>query len=226
MEVLSGPCVGDVQIIYCNTGRNVPQTGEPAEVPLRMPSCLLPALSGPLWAERHGKGTNTAFKAHVCPWHAAVQCVIFCVMSQELHRDLVLREQWGQGVKTLNENPAEDDILFSFSSDCHCLKPKRHFFLFLPCLSVLFVCFWHVLPNYFFIPFLFFHAFFFPKDQVLYKHCVILPMLPSTDINLLSQQTRSQGEVLLRHDREEQHCCSACSHSERLRAQGWRTLSA
>lgn len=122
-------------------------------------------------------------------------------------------------MKMFNENPA-DDILFSFSSNCHCLKPKSHFCLFLPCLSVLFVCFYHVLPNCFFFPFLFFSCLKKKKkNQVLYKHCVILPMLPSTDINPLSQQTCSQGEVL-RYDREEQHCCSVCSHSEKLRAQG------
>lgn len=142
---------------------------EPAKVLLIMPSCLLPAPSGPIWAEQHSKGTTTARNAHVLQHAMGKQRRILCVMSQELHRDLVPREQWGQGMKTFNENPA-DDILFSFSSNCHCLKPKSHFCLFLPCLSVLFVCFCHVLPNCFFFPFLFFSC--LKKKTKKIKFCI------------------------------------------------------
>lgn len=165
MEVLPGPCVGDVQDhpLYgqkCHMGlrgRKIPSRSS------LMSTFPCHQCTQPQFEQSRARGTRTALKALVCPRLA--HCGAFCpgIMLQDLHRGSDCAVWWrGQGM-TVSGNQTEDNICFSFSCNNHHLKSKRQFFFH-------FICFCHPLPSYFFIPALFFPC--LSKEQGLYKHCL------------------------------------------------------
>lgn len=95
-------------------------------------------------------GTLRSFWSHYCVTRPAQRLQQCCVNSEGRERQ--------QSVKT-----KQATIFFSaFPAAVITRNPRESFFPF--------VCFCHPLPNYFFIPALFFSCLL--KDQVLYKHCV------------------------------------------------------